>query len=417
MLNFLVEEKTPKTVSADQILPRALRALRLHLGMDIAFISQVRSDRRVFRYVDCARPNPAVQVGLSDPLGDTYCERILDGRLPELIADTSAVPGAQELPCTRLVPIGAHLAVPIRLYDGTVFGTLGCINTAADSSLGARDLSIMRVFAEMAAEHIEADLQLEDEKHDLTVSLKTVLAGDPISVVYQPVFDLRQAQVIGFESLARFTTTPVRAPNVWFADAARVGLDVALELKVLEKALACFTRLPPGVYVAFNVSPNIVISGQLEVAFRHAPVNRIVLEVNEHVSIREYDEIAKAMAPLRERGLRVSVDDTGAGLTSFRHIVSLRPDIVKLPMSLTRNIDGDGARRALAVALMQFANENAATIIAEGVETAAELKALRAIGVPCAQGYFLGRPVPLANAAALCRRTSGDSDVEASAAG
>ena len=410
MLNFLVEDKTPKTVSPDQILPRALRALRLHLGMDIAFISQVRSGHRVFRYVDSARPNDAIYVGASDALDDTYCQRILDGRLPELVADTSTVDSAQELAMTRLVPIGAHLAVPIRLYDGTVFGTLGCISTMPDASLGVRDLSMMRVFAEMAAEHIEADLQVEDEKHDLTVSLKSVLTGDPISIVYQPVFDLKLAQVIGFESLARFTTTPVRAPNAWFADAARVGLDVALELKVLEKAIACFTRLPPGIYVAFNVSPNIVISGQLEVAFRNAPLDRIVLEVNEHVSIREYDEIAKAMAPLRERGLRVSVDDTGGGLTSFRHIVSLHPDIVKLPMSLTRNIDSDGARRALASALMQFANENASTIIAEGVETAAELKALRAIGVTRAQGYFLGRPVPLAAAAALCRRASEDSD-------
>ena len=410
MLNFLVEDKTPKAVSPDQILPRALRALRLHLGMEIAFISQVRSGQRVFRYVDSARPNDAICVGATDPLEDSYCQRILDGRLPELVADTGTVDAAQELPMTRLVPIGAHLAVPIRLYDGTVFGTLGCISTMPDASLGARDLSMMRVFAEMAAEHIEADLQIEDEKHDLTVSLKSVLGGEPISVVYQPVFDLKLAQVIGFESLARFTTSPVRAPNAWFADAARVGLDVALELKVLEKALACFTRLPHGIYVAFNVSPNIVISGQLEVAFRNAPLERVVLEVNEHVSIREYDEIAKAMAPLRERGLRVSVDDTGAGLTSFRHIVSLRPDIVKLPMSLTRNIDSDGARRALASALMQFANESACAIIAEGVETAAELKALRAIGVTRAQGYFLGRPVPLANAAALCRRISEDSD-------
>ncbi|HEX2829569.1 MAG TPA: EAL domain-containing protein [Burkholderiales bacterium] len=410
MLNFLVEDKTPKSVSPDQILPRALRALRIHLGMDIAFIAQFRGGRRVFRYVDCAQPNDAIQVGASDAMDDSYCKHVLEGALPELIPDTSEIPAAQELAMTRLVPVGAHLSVPIRLYDGTVFGTLGCISTEADRSLGARDLSMMRVFAEMAAEHIEADLQVEDEKHDLTVSLKTVLTGDPISIVYQPVFDLKQAQVVGFESLARFTTTPVRAPNAWFADAARVGLDVALELKVLERALACFMHLPPGIYVAFNVSPNIVISGQLEVAFRNAPVNRIVLEVNEHVSIREYDEIAKAMAPLRERGLQVSVDDTGAGLSSFRHIVSLRPDIVKLPMSLTRNIDSDGARRALASALMQFANENAATIIAEGVETAAELKALRAIGVTRAQGYFLGRPVPLANAAALCRRGARDTD-------
>jgi EAL domain-containing protein (putative c-di-GMP-specific phosphodiesterase class I) len=130
------------------------------------------------------------------------------------------------------------------------------------------------------------------------------------------------------------------------------------------------------------------------------------------VSIREYDEITKALRPLRERGLRISVDDTGAGLSSFRHILSLRPDIVKIPMSLTRNIDTDAARRALASALIQFASENGSEVIAEGVETANELKALRALGITRAQGYFLGRPASLATAATLCRRSPSSESVE-----
>jgi len=410
MLNFLVEDKTPKNVSPDQLLPRALHALRIHLGMDVAFISELRAGRRVFRYVDSARDNPAVQVGSSDPLEDTYCQRVLDGRLPEIIADAEELSAANELPFTRLVPVGAHACVPIRLYDGSVFGTLTCISSQPDRSLGARDLSMMHVFAEMAAEHIEADLQSEQDKHDVTRRITSVLTEEAISLVYQPVFDLKQAHVVGFEALARFTTTPTRAPDAWFADAAQVGLDVALEMKVIEKALASFTSLPSGVYVGFNVSPNIVINGQLELAFKGMPLDRIVLEINEHVSIREYDEIAKAMVPLRAQGLRVSVDDTGGGLSSFRHIVSLRPDIVKLPMSLTRNIDSDGARRALACALLQFANEHGSEIIAEGVETAAELKALRALGVMRAQGYFLGRPAPLAVAGGRGGRRGMTSD-------
>jgi EAL domain-containing protein (putative c-di-GMP-specific phosphodiesterase class I) len=263
----------------------------------------------------------------------------------------------------------------------------------------------------MAAEHIEADLQGEQDRHEVTRRITSLLTGDAVSLVYQPIYDLKQAHVVGFESLARFTTTPMRSPDAWFADAARVGLDVPLEMKVIEKALASFTSLPAGVYIAFNVSPNIVINGQLELAFTGMPLERIVLEVNEHVSIREYDEIAKALAPLRAEGLRISVDDTGGGLASFRHIVSLKPDIVKLPMSLTRNVDSDGARRAIACALMQFAQEHDSEIIAEGVETAAELKALRGLGIMRAQGYFLGRPAPLASAAALCRRPSASGDM------
>ena len=405
MLNFLLEDKAPKTVSPDQLLPRALRALRTHLGMDVAFISEFRDGRRIFRYVDSNRRNPAVQMGASDPIEDTYCQRVVDGRLPELITDTTELSAASALGFTRLVPVGAHVCVPIRLYDGTVYGTLACVSAMPDRTLGPRDLSLMRVFSEMAAEHIEADLQAQQQAHELMSQVQSVLNGTAISLVYQPVFDLKHAQVIGFEALARITTTPMRSPDAWFADAAAVGLDVALEIKVIEQALASFTSLPDGVYVGFNVSPNIVLNGQLEHAFHGVPLARIVLEINEHVSIREYDEITKALRPLRNEGLRISVDDSGAGLSSFRHILSLKPNIVKIPMSLTRNIDTDAARRALAAALIQFASENGSEVIAEGVETAAELKTLRLLGVMRAQGYFLGRPATLGAAAALCRRT------------
>src|SRR5215217_7365357 len=101
MLNFLVEDKTPKSVSPDQILPRALRALRTHLGMDVAFVSEFRGGRRVFRYVDAARENAAVQGGASDALEESYCQRVIDKRLPELIGDTSEMTAASELAFTR----------------------------------------------------------------------------------------------------------------------------------------------------------------------------------------------------------------------------------------------------------------------------------------------------------------------------
>src|SRR4051812_47887225 len=131
LLNFLVEDKAPTAVSVDQLLPRALRALRTHLGMDIAFISEFREGRRVFRYVDVAQEHPAVQIGAGDPLEDTYCQRIVDGRLPELIKDTDEVPAARELAFTQTTPVGSHLCVPIRLYDGSLYGTLACIGSAS----------------------------------------------------------------------------------------------------------------------------------------------------------------------------------------------------------------------------------------------------------------------------------------------
>jgi EAL domain-containing protein (putative c-di-GMP-specific phosphodiesterase class I) len=101
------------------------------------------------------------------------------------------------------------------------------------------------------------------------------------------------------------------------------------------------------------------------------------------------------LAPLRALGLRVAIDDAGAGYSGLRHILAVEPDTVKLDISLTRGIDQDRKRRALASALIAFAREINVGMIAEGVETAAELKTLTELGVGHAQGFFLGRPMPL----------------------
>src|SRR5688500_16249962 len=262
LLNFLVEDKAPTAVSVDQLLPRALRALRSHLGMDVAFISEFRDGRRVFRYVDTAGDQDGFQVGGGDPLEQTYCQLVVEERLPQLSNHTSVLPQTLDLDFSQRVGIGSHLCVPIRLYDGGVYGTLTCVGSKPDASLGARDVSLMRVFAEMAAEHIEADLQEQEQAHNLVGKVQSVLNGGAISLVYQPIFDLARAVVIGFESLARFTTTPPRSPDEWFADAAAVGLDVQLEMKVIEQAVQSFASLPEGVFISFNVSPNIVLKGQ-----------------------------------------------------------------------------------------------------------------------------------------------------------
>ena len=116
------------------------------------------------------------------------------------------------------------------------------------------------------------------------------------------------------------------------------------------------------------------------------------------------EELEYALRPLRARGMRLSVDDAGAGHSSFRHILRLHPDYIKLDISLTRDIDTDRNRRALAAALIGFAHETGAELIAEGVETESELATLRELGVHKAQGYLLGRPAPFEAAQQMVAR-------------
>jgi EAL domain-containing protein (putative c-di-GMP-specific phosphodiesterase class I) len=133
---------------------------------------------------------------------------------------------------------------------------------------------------------------------------------------------------------------------------------------------------------------------------KHAAEERQARIRPEHAPVDDYDRLLEALHPLRQRGLRLAVDDAGAGYSTLQHILCLRPDLIKLDMSLTRNIDTDTARRALAAALIRFARDTGSRIIAEGVETTSEMATLRSLGVEKAQGYFVSPPLPLDEAIA-----------------
>jgi EAL domain-containing protein (putative c-di-GMP-specific phosphodiesterase class I) len=370
----------------------ALRAIRTHLGMDVAFISEFVGDGRVFQVVDAQSPACPVQVGASDPLEESYCQRVVDGRLPELIHDAAAVPAAAELAVTSALPVGAHLSVPIRLSDGRVYGTFCCFSASADYSLNDRDLAMMRVFADLTAAQIDREAARERRVATTIAQVQAAIGGEGMSMVFQPIVATATHRPVGFEALARFDMVPRRGPDLWFADAAKVGLGVELELAAVRLALRALSDLPPDAYLALNVSPASALSGRLDDVLGGVASNRIVLEITEHQMVETYDGLEAAFRALRRRGVRIAVDDAGAGYASFRHILRLRPDVIKLDMTLTRDIDTDRSRRALASALIGFARETGSAMVAEGVETAAELATLRRLGVEAAQGYHLGRP-------------------------
>jgi EAL domain-containing protein (putative c-di-GMP-specific phosphodiesterase class I) len=206
--------------------------------------------------------------------------------------------------------------------------------------------------------------------------------------------NLRTGLVVGGEALARFSGSPAQGPDRWFNDAATVGMGLDLELSAVRRAVMLLDRIPAACYLSVNVSPAVATSTRLLdlMSERNVAAQRIVLELTEHADVADYDALRTALVPLRALGLRIAVDDAGAGFASMSHILNLRPDFVKLDMSLVRGIHRDAARRALARGMLIFATEIGACLIAEGVETAEDLAALRAVGLTHGQGYLLGRP-------------------------
>jgi EAL domain-containing protein (putative c-di-GMP-specific phosphodiesterase class I) len=254
----------------------------------------------------------------------------------------------------------------------------------------------MHVYAEFVGKALTRKRDSQAALELLHGQIRSVLDEEQFYTVYQPIFFVSETRVVGHEVLTRFTPAPFRSPDKWFADAEKVGLQAELELAVIRKALSSFDRFPEDTYLSFNVSPGTVMQGSLAAVFKGVPLERIVLEITEHVSIDDYNGIAEALKPLRANGLRLAVDDAGAGFASFRHIIKLNPDIIKLDISLVREIDKDRCIRALAAAIVRFAEETGSKVVAEGVETREEMAVLRELQVNKAQGFLLGRPLPLA---------------------
>jgi EAL domain-containing protein (putative c-di-GMP-specific phosphodiesterase class I)/CheY-like chemotaxis protein len=246
----------------------------------------------------------------------------------------------------------------------------------------------------------ELSSQLRREEIELqrirtrAAEIQRFVAGEGLAIHVQPIVDLTTREAVGFEALARFRSLPPRPPNEWFAEAAALELGTQLELATIERATALLPRLPVTAYLSLNASHRTVRSPEL-IDLLSGSAGRLVVEITEHEPVDDYDELADSLRPLRALGVKIAIDDAGAGYASLRHTLALAPDIVKVDISLVRSIDLDRGRRALASALISFADEMDMTIVAEGIETAAELETLRELGVRFGQGYHLAEPAAL----------------------
>lgn len=226
----------------------------------------------------------------------------------------------------------------------------------------------------------------------LMSSLRSTLEARDVDIVYQPIVALDTGEVVGLEALSRFPQSPPISPQRWFAEAAAAGLGDQLEALAVGEAVRILEELPHGIYLSVNVSPRALLSPEVAAVLEQVPADRLVIEITEHSQVDDYEMLNAALQPLRSRGARVAIDDTGSGFANMRHVLRLSPEIIKLDSSLTKDIDNDSVLRALGFTLRSFAAAIGAQMIAEGIETLQELDALRFVGVAYGQGYYLERP-------------------------
>jgi EAL domain-containing protein (putative c-di-GMP-specific phosphodiesterase class I) len=218
-----------------------------------------------------------------------------------------------------------------------------------------------------------------------------VIARRAFRSVFQPVVDLTTSVPAGFEALVRFESG--QRPDHCLADARRVGAGVALELAILEDAIEAGRQLPPGSPLHLNASPAVLADPSLIRELFARADRSIVLEVTEHEVIHDYAAFRDLVAAIGGN-IRIAVDDAGAGVANFAHIVELHPDLVKIDIGLVRGVNVDPGRQALVIAMGHFARASGCHVIAEGIETQEEAAMLRSLGVELGQGYLFGAPQP-----------------------
>jgi EAL domain-containing protein (putative c-di-GMP-specific phosphodiesterase class I)/DNA-binding response OmpR family regulator len=282
------------------------------------------------------------------------------------------------------------VAVAPIAVDDLVVGMVLAAPQTTTSRTGADQLLAVAIdFAALASGVFGPTLQAAARRDSAQQRFVAMVERHDFVTMYQPVVDLDEGITVGYEALTRFADEP--ATEEVFSGAALVGAGTTVELRTLEAAIAESDELPPDAFLALNVSPTLLMDGDA-LFDRLAPVERpVVIEVSELERVLDYTALRRAIDRLGT-DVQLSVDDAGSGFAGLSHILALRAQYVKVDRWWIAGIDRDPARRALVAGLQSFAHETDSRLIAEGIETAEELEAVRRLGIRLGQGFLLGAP-------------------------
>ncbi|WP_432571426.1 EAL domain-containing protein [Kineococcus sp. SYSU DK005] len=218
-----------------------------------------------------------------------------------------------------------------------------------------------------------------------------------LSLHTQPIVELTSGAVAGYEALSRFRDVGLTAgPDRWFAAAEHWGVNPQLQSRVLAGAVAMRAVLPADTFLTVNVEPHLLTDERVHGALlEHGDLTRLVVELTEHSRAQDPARLHEVLEQLRRRGALIAMDDAGTGYAGLSQLLSLRPHVVKLDRELISGIDTDPVKRALVEVIGDLVGRMDGWVLAEGVETLAELDAVVALGVALGQGYALARPGPV----------------------
>ncbi|CUU59220.1 EAL domain, c-di-GMP-specific phosphodiesterase class I (or its enzymatically inactive variant) [Parafrankia irregularis] len=377
-----------------------LDLLRRRLRMEIAWLGRLDGGLLILQGLSGNAQPFGLALGCTIRRDAGVFGRVLAGDLPELIPDTRRNPRTADIISVQDLGIGAYAATPILDTDGNLYGLVGCLHRHPQPSLGDRDIRFLRLLARFLTGYVSDLHRMWEIRSRVWHRVHTLIDSDGLRIHYQPVIDLVAGRTVGVEALTRLPD-PRLSTAALFRDAAAAGLGPELETAVIQRALPALHALPDDVRLAVNAAPSTVTGGLVELLLDVGDPSRLVVEITEAEQAYDNPDLVAAVRLLRRHGVLIAIDDLGACYSGLEMLLILRPDVVKVDRVLIKNMSGDPVRRAIVAGITTIARETGCRVVAEGIETRADLTAAREAGIRCGQGYLLGRPTPDPRAA--CR--------------
>lgn len=290
----------------------------------------------------------------------------------------------------------------LQSMDPAVYKKFGCYVGASTVAFD-KDVRLERLV------HDGLDCALRDSSSRETIDherrrehLAQIIRDEDVYTLVHPIFDLGDLSILGYEALTRGPVdSEFERPDKLFHIAYDADLVLRLERLCRKKAIAAAATLPAGRLMFINIEPEAVADPELReimtttlLAQSNITPDRVVLEITERAAITDFATFRSTLEYVRALGFKVAVDDAGAGYGSLQCLAEVHPEWLKIDISLIHNIDTDAIRAQLVSSLVSFSDNIGVSLIAEGIETKAELAKLRELGVRYGQGFLFTRPVP-----------------------
>ncbi|MBI2287133.1 MAG: GGDEF domain-containing protein [Nitrosomonadales bacterium] len=234
-------------------------------------------------------------------------------------------------------------------------------------------------------------------------TLQDILNQRNLSALFQPIMSISDGTFLGFEGLIRGPAdSPLHSPVNLFAAAKQQGLSLEIEMLCRQIVLESFAAQNLPGHLFLNVSPDALThpsfkNGQTLAYLENLGIDpqRVIIEITENQPTFDFEGMRNALLHYRNMGFKIAMDDLGEGFSSLRLWSELRPEFVKIDMHFVQGVNADPLKQQFIRSIQSIALSSGTQVIAEGIETDAEFRVIRDIGIACGQGYFIARPAPV----------------------